>query len=153
MTKRKNKFRAGQRVQLASDPAHVLVIDSSLVPERIYGEKGSNRWYTKSELQRLGAPENPATSLRLNGKGNACGMRANACGMRATAPAPESGVPKRTRTAMQRCLECGMSFKPTREWQKFDRPACRFAYSRRVKPIRAVKVLADAPHDTMATVN
>ena len=62
--KNKSRFRVGQCVQLASDPTLTFVIDRSLVPERIFHEKGSNRWYTKSELQRLGAPENPATSLR-----------------------------------------------------------------------------------------
>jgi hypothetical protein len=42
--------------------------DKSLVPERIYNEKGTDRWWTRNELQHLGAPENPATSIRLNGK-------------------------------------------------------------------------------------
>lgn len=144
---RKNKFRIGQRVQLASDPTHTFVIDRSLVPERIFREKGSNRWWTKNEMQPFGEPENPATSYRLNGKGNACGMRANACGMRATG----SGAPSLALETAQ-CLECGEPFKPAREWQRFDRPACRFAYSRRVRS-KEPKLLAAAPSDTMATVN
>ena len=135
MLKRKNKFRIGQRVQLASDPAHTFVIDRSMIPERIFREKGTNSWWTKNDLQRMGAPENPATSLRLNGKGNACGMRANACGTVLTAAVPKSQAPERP------CLECGAPFQPTRKWQRFDRPACRFAYWRRVKPSRA-----EVPH-------
>ena len=102
--RRKNKFRIGQRVQLASDPTHTFVIDKSLVPERIFHEKGSDRWWTRNELQHLGAPENPASFIRLNGKGNACGMRANACGTVLTAAVPESQAPERP------CLECGAPF-------------------------------------------
>ena len=138
---RKKKFRVGQRVQLASDAMHTFVIDKSAVPERIFHEKGSNRWWTRNELQRLGAPENPATSIRLNGKGNACGMRANACGAIPTPTAPESLAPERP------CLECGTPFKPTRKWQRFDRPACRFAYSRRAKLSRA-----EVPHRGLLVV-
>lgn len=127
----RKKFRVGQRVQLASDPTHTFVIDRSLVPERIYREKGSNRWYTKSELQRLGAPENLATSIRLNGKGNACGMRANACAGIASGSQIAAGVSRGPEE--RECLECGAPFQPTRKWQRFDRPACRFAYRRRMR--------------------
>ena len=58
----KNRFRVGQTVQSVYDPTHTFVIDRSLVPERIFHEKGSGRWWTKNELQTLGAPENPLTS-------------------------------------------------------------------------------------------
>lgn len=132
----KNRFRTGQRVQLAADPGHVFVIDRSLVPERIYHEKGSNRWWTRNELQRLGSAENPATSLRLNGKGNACGMRAKCMQDDPAAAVPASGAPFLAPETTQ-CLECGAPFKPTREWQKFDRTTCRYAYWRRVKSTRA----------------
>lgn len=130
--KNRKKFRVGQRVQLASDPMHTFLIDKSLVPERIYREKGSNHWWTKNELQRLGAPENPATSLRLNGKQDACGMRANAC-----EDISDATVPAKAASEPPRCLECGAPFQPAREWQKFDKPACRFSYSRRVRSSRA----------------
>ena len=71
----KKKFRIGQRVQSAYDSSHIFVIDKSRIPDRIFHEKGSNRWWTKNELQASGEPENPATSLRLNGKKE---MRGNA---------------------------------------------------------------------------
>jgi hypothetical protein len=47
-------------VQSAEDPTQTSVIRRSLVPERIYF--GLNRWWTKNELQALGALENPLTS-------------------------------------------------------------------------------------------
>ena len=123
--KRKNKFRIGQRVQLASDPMHTLVIDKSAVLERIFHEKGSNRWWTKPELQRLGAPENPVTFLRLNGKGECAQNARNASpgissGLRIVAGA-HSGLPERE------CPECGTRFQPARPWQKFDTEPCRRA--------------------------
>lgn len=68
MKKRTKTFRVGQKVQSIYDSGHQFVIDRSMVPPRIFHERGSNRWWLKSELQRLGAPENPATSIRLNGK-------------------------------------------------------------------------------------
>jgi hypothetical protein len=55
--KHKEKFRVGQKVQSIVDPTHVFVIDESQVPDRIYHEKGSDRWWTKNELQCLGASE------------------------------------------------------------------------------------------------
>jgi hypothetical protein len=54
----KRQFRIGQKVQSVFDPSHVFVIDKSRLPERIFHEKGSNRWWAKSELQLLGTPEN-----------------------------------------------------------------------------------------------
>ena len=140
VTQRSNKsrktFRKGMKACSIYEPERVFVIDRSLVPERIYREKGSNRWHLKSELQRLGAPENPLTSLRLNGKGNACGMRAKCVQDDPTATVPASGASPKT-PETPRCLECGAPFQPTREWQRFDRPPCRYAYWRRVKPSRA----------------
>ena len=67
--KRKKKFRIGQHVQSVYDASHTFIIDKSRIPDRIFHEKGSNRWWTKNELQAIGEPENPDTSLRLNGKG------------------------------------------------------------------------------------
>ena len=41
--KRMKKFRVGQTVQSVYDATHAFVIDKSVVPERIFHEKGSNR--------------------------------------------------------------------------------------------------------------
>lgn len=53
--KARSIFRIGQRVQTIHDASRTFVIDRSMVPERIFHEKGSNRWWTKSELQAAGA--------------------------------------------------------------------------------------------------
>ena len=146
--KRKKKFRVGQKVQSVFDPAHVFIIDESRVPERIYHEKGSDRWWTQNELQRLGAPENPATSTRLNGKGQMRRTRSNAF----------PGIPERPQIVAEvsagqeskKCLlrECSAKFRPRRRWQKFHTEACRLAYwklrSRAAEPGRPSAVGATA---------
>jgi hypothetical protein len=126
MKKSRQKFRVGQTVQSVYDPAHTFVIDRSVVPERIFHEKGSNRWWTRIELQHLGAPEDPATSFRLNGKGR----------MRGTHPDASPAVPGGLQIVdgvsagldEQKCLECGVRFQPKRKWQKFHSEACRRAH-------------------------
>ena len=148
----KSRFRVGQRVQLASDPTHTFVIDKSVVPERIFHEKGSNRWWTKNELQAVGAPENPATSIRLNGKAKcAPGISSGLQIVAGVSAGPEE----------RECLECGLRFQPARPWQQFHSTICRRAYWKRTRKSQArlrveakeLKVLAATPHDTMATVN
>ena len=56
---RANKFRVGQTVQWVYDPAQTFAIDTSVVPERTFNEKDSDRCWTRSELQHLGVPEKP----------------------------------------------------------------------------------------------
>lgn len=129
--RRSAKFRVGQRVQSASDPTHTFVIDKSLIPERIYHEKGSDRWWTRNELQPFGAPENPATSFRLNGKGK---MRANAHNASQGNPGGLELVSVAVRGIERRkCPECGVRFQPVRPWQKFDREVCRRANWKRTR--------------------
>jgi hypothetical protein len=123
---RKSKFRVGQTVQSAYDPTHRFVIDESQVPERIYHEKGSNRWWTRSELQRLGDPDNPVMSIRLNGKEKMHRTHSNAF-------STDSGGPQLVAaTAVdpndRRCDECGVAFRLTRPWQKFHSRDCRLAH-------------------------
>jgi hypothetical protein len=125
--KRKKKFRVGQRVQSACDATHTFVIDKSRVPERIYHEKGTDRWWTRKELQRVGAPENPATSIRLNGKGKMRGTHSNAfpgCLSELKIVVGPSEGP-----AQRKCLlaGCAVRFLPKRKWQKFHSEACRCA--------------------------
>jgi len=52
------------KVSSIYEPTRVFVTDESTVPDRIFHEKGSNRWWTKNELHIAGAPENPATFKR-----------------------------------------------------------------------------------------
>ena len=139
----KKKFRVGQTVQSIYD-ATPFVIDKSVVPERIFHEKGSNRWWAKNELQRLGAPENPATSLRLNGKAKCAAMRhkcaAGITGGLRVADEPLPGLEER------KCLECGLLFQPRRHWQKFHSEACRRAnWWRAIKQARGLRGLVQSP--------
>ncbi len=125
MKSSRKRFRVGQTVQSVYDATHTFVIDRSTVPERIFHEKGSNRWWTRTELQYLGAPENPATSLRLNGKAE-CAENAPQCaagisGGLQIVSGPFPGLEE------QKCLECGLEFQPTRPWQKFHTEECRRA--------------------------
>lgn len=127
--KRVKRFRTRQRVRSASEPELVFVIERSAVPDRIY--YGANRWWTKNEIQALGEPENPATSLRLNGKKE---MREDArkCAEGVSAEAnSETWLPK------QSCLECGAIFQPTRPWQRFNSEPCRRAYWKHQSRLRA----------------
>ena len=124
--KHKKKFRVGQKVQSAFDPTHVFIIDKSRVPERIYHEKGSDRWWTRNELQRLGAPENPVMSIRLNGKGKMRRTHSNA--FPATPGGPQIVTLAPAGLEERKCLGCDLRFQPKRRWQKFHSEACRLAH-------------------------
>ena len=146
----KKKFRIGQRVQLACDPSETFVIRKSRIPERIYF--GANRWWTRNELQALGTPENPDTSLRPNGKGK---MREDArkCAEGISSePAAVEWLPK------QPCLECGAIFQPKRPWQRFHSENCRRTYweeqgRRRTKPKRESAADPLAAEESMIDVS
>jgi hypothetical protein len=117
----KKNFRVGQRVQSAEDVSRVFVIRKSQIPARIFF--GANRWWTKNELQAIGAAENPVTSHRLSGIGNAFQMRSNAYKCVTSEPqvAPE-GPEERN------CPFCRASFRMKRNWQKFCSAKCKVAY-------------------------
>jgi hypothetical protein len=117
----KKTFRIGQRVQSAEDVSRVFVIRKSRKPGRIYF--GANRWWTKNELQPLGAAENPLTSQRLNGTGE---MRENAfqCVPEAKKTAPEAA----TGLEQRECPHCRVRFQPKRRWQKYHSEACRLRH-------------------------
>jgi hypothetical protein len=132
------KFRVGQKVQSIYDSTHMLVIDKSQVPDRIYHEKGSDRWWTRNELQRLGEPENPATSFRLNGKGKMRGTRSNASTGVPVVACISSSASSRPKTI--RCPECGDLFQPKRPWQRFHSESCRRAHWRRPTDANTVQV-------------
>ena len=140
--KRKKQFRVGQTVCSIYEPGRTFTLDRSAMPERIFREKGSNRWWTKSELQRPGAPENPATSSRLNGKEQMRGTHPKCAedvsgGLHSEVKAAVLGLPRRS------CLECRAIFRPARPWQKFDSADCRRAYWKKVNAVsRGVDVKA-----------
>jgi len=130
-THKGKKFRVGQRVCSVHEPERVFIIGESRVPERIFREKGTKNWFCRNELQAIGDPENPATSLRLNGKKE---MREDArkCAQGVSAePNSEAWLPK------QSCLECGAIFQPTRPWQRFNSEPCRRAYWKHQSRLRA----------------
>jgi hypothetical protein len=128
MKKSRKEFRVGQTVQSVYDPTHTFVIDRSRVPERIFHEKGSNRWWTRNQLQHLGAAENPATSIRLNGTGRMRGTHPDASltipGGPHIVAAVSEGLEER------KCLltGCRVRFQPKRRWQKFHSEGCRRAH-------------------------
>jgi hypothetical protein len=123
MAKRAKKFRVGMRACSIYQPERVFVIDRSAIPARIFHEKGSNSWWTKKELQAIGAPENPLTSHRLNGTGE---MRENAfqCVPEAEKTAPEASAG----LGQRECPHCRVRFQPKRRWQKFHSEACRLRH-------------------------
>lgn len=126
MRGRRKKFRVGQRVQSIYDATHTFVIDKSMVPDRIYHEKGTDRWWTKNELQELGAAEKPETSFRLNGKAKCVQMRGKCVAV--VSERPTLAVGPRPRFPERECLGCGTVFQPKREWQRFHSTSCRYAY-------------------------
>jgi hypothetical protein len=130
------KFRVGQRVQSVYDSTHSFVIGESQIPERIYREKDSDRWWTRNELQRLGAPDDPVRSIRLNGKEKMHRTHSNAFSTNADGPLPVAAAavdPNR------KCDECGVAFRPTRPWQKFHSRDCRLAHWKRTaSPVEPV---------------
>ena len=140
-TAKGKKFRKWMKVRSIYEPELVFVIERSAVPDRIY--YGANRWWTKNEIQALGEPENPATSLRLNGKGK---MREDgrkcAEGVSRESAAGE-WLPERG------CLECGAIFQPTRPWARFHSEPCRRAYWKRQGRLRAK---TKTPQESAATV-
>jgi hypothetical protein len=141
----KIKFRVGQTVQSIYDASRTFVIDRSAVPDRIFHEKGSDRWWTRNELRRLGASEDPATSCRLNGKEKMRGTHSNASPDNSGGPQIVVGVS----SAVRKCLlpECGVKFEPARPWQKFHSDACRLEHWKRTN-----QAASATPEDTLTSL-
>ena len=134
--KSKKRFRIGQRVQTIYDASHAFVIDKSRIPDRIFHEKGSDRWWTKNDLRQVGAAENPLTSHRLNGTEE----HARGCAQCAQGHPRE---PESTPSLAKRlCLACNAIFEPVKPWQRFDSEDCRRAYW---KQNRSARVRSEAP--------
>jgi hypothetical protein len=120
---RKHSFRVGQKVRSVHDPKHIFEIDASVIPDRLFHEKGTDRWWQRNEMRLLGAPEKVGKSLtpkapRTHSKTHPVNVK-DLLGAQLRKYVPKEPPPTRT------CPECGTDFKPRRKWQKFDKEACR----------------------------
>lgn len=123
MKSRRQQFRVGQKVRSVHDPKHVFVIDASVIPDRVFHEKGSGRWWQRNEMRLLGAPEEIGKSLtpkasRTHSKTHPVNVK-DLLGAQLRAHEPKQPVP------MRNCEECNNPFKPRRKWQRFDTEKCR----------------------------
>ena len=125
-------------MQLASDSTRTFVIGESVITPRIYREKGTDNWWTKDELQRLGEPENPATSIRLNGKARCAEDARKSAQMGSGHPTlPDTS----SELARRECAECRTVFEATREWKRFCSTSCRRAWWKQARKRTEVNVL------------
>jgi hypothetical protein len=129
MRKSRKKFRTGQQVRSVYDSQRKFRIDKSIQPERLFHEKGSDRWYTRSELLALGEANEPATrvgakALASIGRTRSLAFR-GISGKQLAEPGPAKQPEKRN------CLECEAEFTPRRKRQKFCCDAHRTAYWKR----------------------
>jgi len=63
-TAKGKKFRKGMKVCSIYDPERAFVIDKSLLPSRMFHEKGATRWYTKRELRPPNSRVKPAPQAK-----------------------------------------------------------------------------------------
>src|SRR5208283_2504931 len=107
----------GMRVRSIYDPKHEFVIDRSILPERVYREKGTKRWWAKRDLEGLIGRSKP-----LSAKKEEALLKARSLAFQAipTALSPK-GKPLYRRT----CPECGLEFTTEQQKQKFSSDACR----------------------------
>lgn len=121
--KRKPKFRVGQRVRSIYNPERVFRIDKSILPERIFHEQGTDRWWTKRELLALGDSKTGFMELAPSKKGGRMGTHPHAFQGISGKELGQSGTIENLKA--RNCLECGESFKPGKRWQKFCSDYCR----------------------------
>ncbi len=105
---KKKVIRVGMKVRSIYDHKRIFRIDKSIKPERVFREKGSKRWYLKSELRgaRDAGPFSlnlMAAELKRFGKKRSVAFRG----------AKFQLSPKRTSEFKLTCDECGLQF--TRE--------------------------------------
>ena len=122
-------IRKGMRVRSIYEPDRVFVVDRSLLPGRVFHEKGATRWYTKRELVPAGkqfkAPKKaakPVTRAKLRAVRN---ERSSA--FLSTPPLS----PKRPYQPKLTCTECGVEFtrgSKARKLKPGERPFCTTAH-------------------------
>lgn len=115
----KKTIRIGMRVRSVYDPKHEFVIDKSVMPERVFREKGTTRWWAKRDLERaIGRPK-PITATKEE---RLLKLRSRAF-QSIPVPLSPKGKPLYRRT----CPECGIEFTTEQQKQKFCSDAHRTA--------------------------
>lgn len=115
----KRTFRKGQKVRSIYDPKHVFTIDASYMPDRLFHEKDTDRWWQRSELQAIREAEKAERPSPRSGKRPQDTMRPDALrAMFARAlvkAAPAKSLPPK------KCelSTCQVFFAPKRKWQRF----------------------------------
>lgn len=144
LKRKKQTFRVGQKAQLLYDGKHVIEIDASLVPDRLYHEKGTDRWWAKRQLRPVGPPQKAAKPV--SPKTLAAAKKMHSLAFRGTpGKALEAASPK-IGLSLRECLECHGKFKPRRRWQKFcttKKPPCQRVYNKRLAVVAAVGAAED----------
>ena len=125
-------IRIGMKVRSIYEPERVFSLDRSKQPERLYHEKGTQNWHTKSALQPSNAPKYAVSAKR---KKVALERRTEAI----------AGLPgelgNKTKPVYRRtCLFDGVEFETINKAKKFHTDACRAAYARALYPIPASTV-------------
>lgn len=138
--KSRKRFRVGQRVRSVYDRQRAFVIDKSIVPARLYHEKGSDRWWTKNELEAITATARrvkPLNSRQLRGVATTRFLALKSVAMEDRRPTRQPKAPTE-----RKCQNCPVRFKPKRPWQKFHSEACRWANWKEAESARQDAALA-----------
>lgn len=107
------------------EPERVFTVDRSLLPGRVFHEKGAARWYTKRELRPAKAGKKAAKPLTQENKRTLHAVRSTAF-----LGVPES-APKQAGEPVYRCTECGVEFTRSKRRAKLrpgERPFCCTAH-------------------------
>lgn len=125
---RKPKFkpRKGLTVVSAYDPRYSFTIDKSFQPERLFREKGTSRWWAKSELRRFIGDDLPPKPLSAERQTKALGEAQMAIMAAMGHQLNPTALPK------QLCKGCPVKFRPPdKRVRKFHSVECERAYAKR----------------------
>ena len=129
-------IRKGMKVRSIYEPDRVFTVDRSLLPGRVFHEKGAARWYSKHELLPATASQKAVKPLTQQKKLTAQNVRSLAfLGIHAL-------TPKQPYQPKYRCTECGTEFTRAAKSRKLrpgERPFCSTAH--RVKFWKRLNVL------------
>jgi hypothetical protein len=115
-------FRKGQKVSSVYNPDREFVIDRVIQPDMIYHERGSNRWWSKSELRAVLEAKRPVTASKL--------QAAKDSRSQAFIGNPAKQGRRRNKTYKRTCRFCGTEFLAARPEAEFcppieGKPSCR----------------------------
>ena len=121
-------------------------IDASVLPNRLFHEKGTDRWWLGAQLRSILAPAEQVLRVSAKKKETLAGMHRlalqGAAGKLAAAlPKPELEV--------RACLECGHVYTPARKHQKFcqkNDPPCARVYNKRLADLKKAGLVYDAEY-------